>query len=170
VIIIVMGVAGAGKTTVGTALSRRLGWPFIDGDDYHPAANIHKMSRGEPLTDEDRRGWLTSLRQMIDEHVERGESVVLACSALKAAYRNQLGQGVPSVAFVYLRGDIAAIRVRLKRRGHHFMKAGMLASQFQDLEEPDDAVVVNATEPPDRIVEAIITRLALPRPRHTRQA
>jgi gluconokinase len=160
-VIIVMGVSGSGKTTIGRLLAQRLGWSFIDGDEHHPAENTEKMSRGEPLTDADRQSWLASLRCLIDEHLQRGESAVLACSALKDAYRIELGQGDPSIAFVYLRGEYPAILERLVRRKRHFMKANLLASQFRDLEEPSRAVVVDVDKPPERLVDDIIASLAL---------
>jgi len=154
-IIILMGVAGAGKTTVGQRLANELGWPFYDADGYHPAENVAKMSNGEPLTDEDRLPWLERMRELIHDSLRRGESAVMACSALKASYRAILARDNPGVRFVYLKATPALIRQRLLDRPGHFMKAEMLESQFKALEEPADALVVGAAQPVERILEII---------------
>lgn len=161
-ILVLMGVSGSGKTTVGIALAERLGWPFVDGDDFHPPANVDKMARGEPLTDADRWPWLQTVRSFIDERIERGESTIIACSALKQAYRTVLRDGAEdAVRFVYLRGDFDLIRERMRRRKNHFFDADLLASQFDALEPPnsDDAITVDIDQPPDAIVDAIVDEL-----------
>lgn len=140
-----MGVSGAGKSTLGAAVAAALGWPFYDGDDLHPAANVAKMSAGIPLTDADRRPWLARLHDLIADHLARGEPAVVACSTLKRGYRKQLRAGNEGLIFVYLRGDRERIGRRLARRQGHYMPAGLLASQFADLEEPgpEEALVVD---------------------------
>jgi carbohydrate kinase (thermoresistant glucokinase family) len=161
-ILVLMGVSGSGKTTVGTALAERLGWPFVDGDDFHPPANVDKMSRGEPLTDADRTPWLRAIRSFIDERIERDESAIIACSALKQAYRAVLRDGAEdAVRFVYLRGDFDLIHERMRRRTNHFFDADLLASQFDALEPPDsdDAIIVDINQPPDAIADAIVEEL-----------
>lgn len=143
--VVVMGVSGSGKTTVGRRLASRLGFDYADADDYHPPQNIAKMSSGTPLTDEDRGPWLERLRHLIEERAAGGRSLVLACSALKASYRQELARAEPMarVHFVYLKGDFATILARMRTRRGHYMKAAMLESQFRDLEEPADAVTVD---------------------------
>ena len=140
-----MGVSGAGKSTLGAAVAAELGWRFYDGDDYHPAANVAKMAAGTPLTDDDRRPWLARLHQLIAGHLARHEPAVIACSALKRSYRDQLRAGNEGLVFVYLRGDRQRIGRRLAGRRDHYMPAGLLNSQFADLEEPraDEAIVVD---------------------------
>jgi gluconokinase len=155
IIIILMGVAGAGKTTVGSRLAAELGWPFYDADDFHPAENIAKMARGEPLNDADRQSWLELMHDLIHAMLLRGEPAVVACSALKTTYRAMLAKDNPGARFVYLKASPELIRQRLLDRPGHFMKASMLESQFEALEEPANALVVNATLPPERIVEEI---------------
>jgi gluconokinase len=154
-IIVVMGVAGSGKTTVGTKLAAVLHCAFLEGDGLHSQANVEKMSHGIPLTDADRAPWLTAIHKRMCDAFTAGESLVVACSALKRAYRAKLAEGLP-VTCVYLKGSADLIRSRLKHRAHHFMKANMLASQFDDLEEPSDAIVVDIAQPPDAIVERIL--------------
>jgi gluconokinase len=140
-----MGVSGAGKSTLGAAVAAELGWPFYDGDDFHPPANVDKMAAGFPLTDADRQPWLARLRALIADHLARGEPAVVACSALKRSYRRQLRAGDGGVVFVYLRGDKERISRRLAGRRDHYMPAGLLASQFADLDEPgpEEAIVVD---------------------------
>ena len=153
-IIIIMGVSGAGKTTVGRLLANELGWKFFDADDFHSAANKDKMSRGVPLTDEDRDDWLVNLREVLNQNIETNQSIVLACSALKQRYRDFL-QINDEIHFVYLRGTYQQIEARMKERKDHYMKPGMLASQFDVLEEPSDALVVDVTKKPEEIVAII---------------
>jgi gluconokinase len=135
-IVIVMGVTGSGKTTVGSLLATQVGWKFADADDFHPASNIEKMHRGIPLNDDDRGPWLRRLREEIDRWIADGRNVVLACSALKRSYREELDAG-PDVRFVYLKGSAALITERLRSRHGHFADEHILAGQFADLEEPD---------------------------------
>jgi gluconokinase len=148
VIIILLGVSGSGKTTVGKALGTLLGWSFLDADDYHPKANVAKMSRGEPLTDADRAPWLEILRTEIAIRLARGEEAILACSALKKAYRQQLQVDPAQVRFVYLKVPPELLQKRLEQRKGHFMKPSMLRSQLETLEEPmpSEALVIEVTE------------------------
>ena len=152
--IVLMGVTGSGKTTIGRQLARELGWQFYDADDFHPAANVEKMSRGVPLGDLDRAPWLAALRELVRECVERGEGAVLACSALKERYRDHLLID-ESVKLVYLEGDYELIRARLDGREGHFMKPAMLDSQFAALEEPGHALVVDVSSTPAEIIKSI---------------
>ena len=160
-IIIVMGVSGSGKTTVGTKLASALHCAFLEGDDLHSQANVEKMSHGIPLTDADRAPWLTAIHRRMVDAFSAGHSLVVACSALKRSYRATLAEGLP-VTCVYLKGSADLIRSRLRHRAHHFMKADMLASQFADLEEPSGAITVDIAQPPDAIVEQILTGLSRP--------
>jgi len=154
-----MGVAGSGKTTVGRLLAAQLGWPFYEGDDYHPTANVEKMAHGVPLTDEDRRPWLDALHDVIARIAADGGSAVLACSALKQEYRDRLARAVESVVFVYLHGSFELFRERLRERSGHFMKADLLPSQFATLEPPGDAIVVDANQASEAIVAGIREQL-----------
>ena len=156
-VVILMGVAGSGKTTVGHRLAEELGWPFCEGDDLHPAANVAKMARGEPLTDEDRRPWLEALRARIAATLDGGGDLVVACSALKAAYRRTLAVDAARVRFVYLALDPAVAALRVARRQGHFMKASMVDSQFAALETPTpaEALTVDAAAPLDAVVARI---------------
>jgi gluconokinase len=166
-VILLMGVSGSGKTTVGTRLADALGWTFADGDDFHPAENVDKMRRGEPLTDADRWPWLEAIRDFVAERLATDAPAVVACSALKAAYREVLLDGNPGAELVYLRGEYALIRERMEARADHFFDAAMLDSQFEALEEPapDEALVVDIDAPPDAIVATIRRRLpGLPAP------
>lgn len=161
-IVVVMGVSGAGKSTVGALLARELCWDFFDADDFHPEANVAKMRAGEPLTDADRAGWLTALAELIDRLVRAGRHAVLACSALRASHRDRLrARHTAEVKLVYLRGDPALIRVRLAQRRGHFMTAALLDSQLATLEEPRDALVVDVDATPATIVERIRAGLGL---------
>ena len=156
-IVIVFGVSGAGKTTVAKLLARELGWRFIEADDFHPAANVEKMGSGQPLTDEDRWPWLERLRQQIKRLLAAGENAVLACSALKRAYRHRLRVS-NEVQFVFLRGDYALVEKQLRSRRGHFMSAVLLQSQFDDLEEPqadENVVTIELRGTPDEIVDTI---------------
>lgn len=154
--IILMGVSGSGKTTIGAALAARMGLPFYDGDDYHSPANRSKMAAGIPLTDADRQAWLEALATLIRDRLARGEGGVLACSALKARYRTVLQVDAERVTFVYLKGSFETIRQRLLRRGDHYMKAAMLPSQFGALEEPEGVLTIDITYPPEEIVRRIL--------------
>src|SRR6202521_5444393 len=158
-----MGVSGSGKTTVGQLLALELGWGFADGDDYHPAANVEKMRNGVPLTDADRAPWLEALRTLIAGWIAAGKNAVLACSALKRAYRESL-RVAPEVQVVYLRVTPQLLRQRLRARVGHFMTERMLESQLAALEEPDDAVVVDVDRSPAEIIAEILARLGLKNP------
>jgi gluconokinase len=161
-ILVLMGVSGSGKTTVGRILAEQLGWTFLEGDDFHPRANVEKMHSGRPLTDEDRRPWLEALRRRIDELSERGENAVLACSALKHDYREYLRQHEPdNVRYVYLSGSEELIRERLARRKGHFMPPALLHSQFEALEPPAHALTVDIAPPPEVIAAQIRSKLGL---------
>jgi gluconokinase len=165
VIVIVYGVSGAGKTTIGRLLARELGWHFIEADDFHPAANIEKMHSGRPLTDEDRWPWLDRLREQIKRSLAARENAVLACSALKRAYRERL-HVCGEVKFVFLRGDYALIKEQLSQRRGHFMNPALLRSQFADLEEPktdEDVLTIELGGTPRELVEEIKTKLCLTR-------
>jgi gluconokinase len=159
--IALMGVSGCGKTAVGTHLSDILGWPFFDGDDFHPEGNILKMSEGIPLTDEDRASWLASLQDLIAEHQRAHKPMLLGCSALKQKYRDQLREGNPGVVFVYLKGSYDMIFSRMENRASHYMKADMLRSQFDALEEPVNALVVNIDQSVEVIAGQILRELNL---------
>ena len=154
-----MGVVGSGKSTIGTLLARKLGWQFSDADDFHPAENIRKISQGIPLTDADRAPWLSAMRNAIEQWLKAGKSVVLACSALKHSYREELRAG--DVHFVYLKGDSHLIAQRLHARRGHFATDSILSSQFADLEEPRDALPVSIAQTPDSIVDEIFHKLKL---------
>ncbi len=156
-----MGVSGAGKTTVGKLLALDLGWNFYEGDDLHPRSNVVKMAQGIPLTDEDRWPWLDRIRLLIDDLVSRGESGVIASSALKQAYRDQLVGDEDDVKLVYLKGEFRLILARLEDRRAHFMKSGLLESQFSAMEEPDGAVTMDVTTAPEAIVVAVKQALGL---------
>jgi gluconokinase len=157
-IVVVMGVAGSGKTTVGRILADALHCPFLEGDSLHSPANVEKMSHGIPLTDADRAPWLAAIHARLLDALARGQSLVAACSALKQAYRAVLAEGVP-ITWVYLKGSPTLIRSRLQHRTGHYMKADMLASQFDALEEPSDALIVDIAQPPGAIVEQIRAEL-----------
>jgi gluconokinase len=159
-ILLLMGVTASGKSTVGRLLAERLGWAFHDGDDYHPAANVEKMSRGIPLTDDDRLPWLDALNAVMRGHEQEGTSAIVASSALKAAYRQRLGQGVVHLVTVFLKGEPEILQARLDARRDHFMPATMLPSQLAALEEPADAIVVDAGLSPETIVGLIAERLS----------
>jgi gluconokinase len=163
VIVVVMGVSGCGKTVVGTALARALGWPFLDGDDFHPPANVAKMASGSPLDDADRWPWLDRLSREMGTILARGGNAVLACSALKNAYRDRLAacaKAPTDVRFVHLKADFDTIAARLAARRHRYMPAALLASQFATLEEPADAIVIDASMTVADEVACISERLA----------
>jgi gluconokinase len=158
-IAIVMGVVGAGKTTVGKLLAAQMQWEFADADDFHSASNVAKIRSGIPLDDQDREPWLQSLHEAIMKWTSASRNVVLACSALKRAYRARLA--APGVRFVYLRGDAELIGGRIRSRHGHFAGEAILASQLADLEEPENAVTVSIAAPPDKIVAEIRKQLRL---------
>ena len=157
-IVVVMGVAGSGKTTVGMLLADAMHCPFLEGDSLHPAANVEKMTQGLSLTDIDRAPWLAAIHARLLESVIHYECLVVGCSALKQSYRTVLADGIP-ITWIYLKGRAALIRSRLQRRTGHYMKADMLASQLEALEEPAGALVVDVSQPPAAIVEQILTEL-----------
>jgi gluconokinase len=159
-IAIVMGVVGAGKTTVGKLLASELGWEFADADDFHPQSNVKKIRHGIALTDEDREPWLDRLREAIVRWIAEGKSVILACSALKRSYRAKLCVG-PQVRFVYLKGSAALIADRLRSRHGHFAGESILASQLADLEEPEKSIIVDISHTPEQIVDEIKRALAM---------
>jgi gluconokinase len=163
VVIVLMGAAGAGKTTVGRALAAELGWRFVEGDDLHPPENIERMRRGEPLADCDRAPWLAALRVTMARAADRREPLVVACSALKARYREALGAGRRGIRFVYLKADRALLQRRLEQRTGHFAVPALLASRLADLEEPDDpgAITIPAADDPEAIVHAIRRELGV---------
>jgi gluconokinase len=163
VIVIVFGVSGAGKTTAGKLLARKLGWHFLEADDFHPAANVEKMRSGHPLTDEDRWPWLERLRDQLERSLAARENAVLACSALKRKYRDCLRVNA-NVRFVFLCGDYALIEEQLRHRRGHYMDPDLLRSQFADLEEPEtdeNIITVELGRTPEEIVQEIKTRLHL---------
>lgn len=158
-IIMLMGVSGSGKTTVGRLLADRLGYPFYDGDDFQPTSNVAKMEQGMALNDRDRRPWLLALHNLLISLAARKGRAVLACSALKQDYRELLINGLDGIRLVYLKGEYAFMEERLKSRQGHFFHPGLLASQFEILEEPADAVVVPADLAPEDLVALIHGRL-----------
>jgi gluconokinase len=159
-IVIIMGTTGSGKTTIGTLLAKRQGWEFVDADDFHPPANVEKMKHGIPLTDADREPWLKALHDRIVEWNREARNVVLACSALKKSYRDEL-RASPNVKFVYLKGSYELFSQRVLARKGHFAKQDLLASQFATLEEPTDAITVDAAPPPEQIVAEVRRQLGL---------
>jgi len=150
-----MGVSGAGKTTIGQALARELGWRFIDGDDYHPQANVAKMAAGEPLDDADRWPWLDRLNSILKSEA----NAILACSALKERYRKRLANGIERIEWVYLKGDFELIRSRLLDRRHRYMPASLLESQFAALEPPPQAITIDVSADVASCVAAVAARL-----------
>jgi gluconokinase len=164
VVLVVMGVSGSGKTTVAEILAGRLGWPFEEGDDLHPKANIDKMKAGQPLTDEDRRRWLISVADWVDRQLDAGENGVITCSALKRSYRNVINRRGSGVVFVFLAGSKATIAARLAARQAHFMPLSLLDSQFADLEGPgpdEPHLRVDVGQPPAAIADTIVRELGL---------
>jgi gluconokinase len=159
-VVIVMGVTGAGKTTVGRALAAALGWEFHDGDDLHSEENKRKMHLGIALDDADRAPWLSALRELIETMLSEGRDGVVACSALKQSYRDELVVEPDAVKVVYLKGAKSVIEQRLRNRTGHFMNPDLLQNQFDTLEEPRDAIVVDAAAAPEAIVDEIKLRLA----------
>lgn len=159
-IVVVMGVAGVGKTTVGTLLASQLGWKFADADAYHSPENIKKMASGVPLTDADREPWLRVLRQTVQSWIAHRQNVILACSALKESYREYLSVD-PAVRFVYLNGSFPLIEERIRQRTGHYMHAELLESQFETLEEPVGIPKVDVSAAPADIVREIRSKLAI---------
>jgi carbohydrate kinase (thermoresistant glucokinase family) len=158
-IIIIMGVAGSGKTTVGRALAQRLGWSFVDADDLHPPANIERLRHNIPLEDGDREPWLRQIRHVIEESSARDARLVIACSALKERYRRKLAHGISGVRFVFLTGPPALLRERLERRADHVAGPALLESQLVDLEPPRSALTLDVSLPVDAIVDRIVVDL-----------
>lgn len=161
-----MGVEGSGKTTVGTLLAQKLGWRFADADDFHSPENIRKISTGTPLTDADRAPWLAALRHAIEQWIASKVNVVLACSALKRSYREELSGGQRltdegAIRFVYLKGSYDLILARIRSRHGHFATASILKSQMADLEEPENAIAVEIDKTPEAITDEIIDKLKL---------
>lgn len=156
--VVIMGVSGSGKSTVARSVARRLGWNFSDADNHHPPSNVAKMSAGEPLTDDDRQPWLQALRDLIADSLDGGDSIVLACSALKAEFRAQLLEG-NEARFVYLKGDRDLIEARMQKRRGHFMSPAMIDSQFAALEEPKEAFTVDVTQDLGTIVDSIVDNI-----------
>ena len=155
IVIVLMGVAGSGKTTIGISLANTLGWRFNDADEFHPPANVAKMTAGVPLNDADRAPWLAAIRQHIESCLRHDESAVVTCSALKQSYRDVIIVDSARVKLVYLKGSPALLAQRMAGREGHFMKPQMLASQLATLEEPSDALCVDIAEPPEQIVARI---------------
>jgi gluconokinase len=162
VIVVVMGVTGSGKTTLGVLLAERLGWEFVDADSFHSPANVEKIRHGIALDDADRAPWLRALRDAMKGWAAEHKSVVLACSALKKSYRDELCI-TGETRFVYLKGSYDLIYQRLQHRHGHFASETILASQFAALEEPDDAITVDIDHPEDEIVGEIMRQLGIPR-------
>jgi gluconokinase len=159
--IVVMGVSGSGKSTVGAPLAARLNWRFADGDDFHPMANVRKMAAGIPLDDQDRLPWLKTLNVMLRDAGAANQSVVLACSALRQSYRDTLSDGLPGLRFVHLSGSIDVIAQRLNSRVHRYMPPSLLVSQFTTLEPPLDALTLDVGAPVGTLVQAIIDGFGL---------
>jgi gluconokinase len=158
-IILIMGVSGSGKTTIGRRVAAALGWPYFEADDFHSVANKEKMAQGIPLNDADREPWLATIRAKMDECRAAGQSAVFTCSALKEKYRAALLTPGDDTLLVYLRGSFETIQARVAQRQGHYMKAGLVESQFEALEEPKDAFTLDVTLAPEEIVQAILARV-----------
>jgi gluconokinase len=159
-LVVIMGVTGVGKTTVGRLIAGRLGARFVDADDFHPPENVAKMRAGIPLDDDDRQPWLAALNAQLREAARRGEAVVLACSALKSAYRERLREGIPGLRFVHLVGARELIAERLGARPGHYMNPALLDSQFATLERPDDALSFDVGPAPEELANAVCADLS----------
>lgn len=157
-VLLVMGVSGSGKTTIGQALAQSLGWVFADADDYHPEPNRRKMQQGQALSDTDREPWLLRLRALIEEHLGSGQPLVLACSALKERYRQTLTQGLSGVEVVFLQGNRELIAARMQNR-EHFMPVSLLESQLSALEPPKEAIAVDISQSIQTIVERVLEQV-----------
>src|SRR5574341_1452911 len=153
---LIMGVSGSGKTTLGKALAQKLGWDFLDADEFHPPENVAKMTAGIPLDDSDRASWLASLHKQLLSILEAGQHPILACSALKEKYRAQLLEGLDRIAVIYLKGSYDLILSRMSTRDDHYMKPEMLRSQFDALEEPKDALVLDIEMSLEDMINTII--------------
>jgi carbohydrate kinase (thermoresistant glucokinase family) len=160
-----MGPMGSGKTTIGKMLAEKLGWPFYDGDSFHPKENVEKMRAGIALTDEDRRVWLEKLRDDIQRRLKERQNTILACSALKQAYRDILGVDQTMVKTIYLKGSYSLLRKRIEERQHPYMDKNLLKSQFDTLEEPEGGLRVDISETPEAIISTIIQNLRLDKAR-----
>jgi len=160
-VLVLMGPMGCGKTTIGKMLAKKLGWPFYDADDFHPKENVEKMRAGIALTDEDRKLWLEKLRANIQRWLKHGQNTILACSALKQAYRNILGVNQNTMRAVYLKGSYSLLRKRIEERQHPYMDKNLLRSQLDTLEEPKDGLTVDISATPEIIVSTIIKSLKL---------
>jgi len=163
-IVILMGVSGVGKTTVGELLAQETGWTLYDADDFHSASNIEKMRSGIPLTDEDRWPWLDRLNTVLRESEQQGRSAILACSALKQRYRDRLAAGLASVRWVHLAGSFELIKRRIDARTGHYMTAKLLESQFAALEAPRDAVVVDVGAEPAQLAAQVFAAVSVEKP------
>lgn len=160
-VVVLMGISGSGKSTIGRQLASRLLWPFYDGDDFHPAENVAKMSTGDPLDDRDRGPWLRAMRDTLESLLANGGQAVLAASLLKQQYRDAVLSGLSNVRLIYLKADPRLIDERLKKRQGHFFKSALLDSQLQILEEPGDAVVLSVDAPAASVVASILRELRL---------
>jgi gluconokinase len=161
IVVVLMGVSGSGKTTLGTMLARALGWEFHDGDDLHPAANKRKMHAGIALTDDDRQPWLAAVRALIERCLRDGVNAIVACSALKRAYRETIVADPVRVKLIYLKAPREIIAGRIRSRTGHFFDPRLLGSQFEALEEPTDAITINVAKTPEQAVAEIRARLGI---------
>jgi gluconokinase len=155
-LLILCGVSGSGKTTIGQEVASKMGWAFADADDFHPPENVAKMRAGIPLTTEDRFPWLQALRHWLEEKMEEGQSAVLACSALRQVYREMLAKPGEPIHFIYLNGDFDTIYERLKARSGHYMPPELLRSQFEALEPPTDAFTLDIRQPKQELVRQLL--------------
>lgn len=162
-IVIVMGVTGVGKTTVGQLVAQQAGWDYYDADDFHTPANVEKMRGGTPLTDDDRWPWLDRLNEVLRDSESKNTSAVLACSALKESYRERLERGLRDVRWVFLKGPVELIASRLHARKGHYMNPALLQSQFDALEPPRDALMIEVDEEPDRLAQRVKSGLMIGR-------